>query len=92
MSAPATRHLADAFSRLIRRDIPATTLCEVLRLNATADYTYCCATHNYIDANMQMLEAFIAVIGHDPAPDSEADTALMNSAWAIARSSGFQTR
>ena len=48
-----------------------------------------CASHDYCDANMAMIEAFNRVLGREPASwfanDSDADMRLMDEAWNIAK-------
>lgn len=48
-----------------------------------------CATHNYCDSNMAMLEAFVAVHGREPVLQSDADIGLMNEAWGWAIDANF---
>lgn len=43
-----------------------------------------CASHDFVDANEVMAEAFYAVTGRKPSHDRAADTALWNDAWALA--------
>ena len=49
--------------------------------------TGACASQDYCDANMPMSDAFEAVTQHAVDGNSEADAALWNRAWAIARES-----
>ncbi|RWX70431.1 hypothetical protein EN780_03285 [Mesorhizobium sp. M4B.F.Ca.ET.089.01.1.1] len=52
-----------------------------------------CHSHDYVDANMTMHEAFLETFGREPAflNDSEdtADLELWNDAWSIAKAADF---
>ena len=48
-----------------------------------------CATHDYIDANEVMAEAFKAVVGHEPEVTNQEDCYLFNTAWRRAKEGGF---
>lgn len=51
-----------------------------------------CHTHDYCDANDIMHVSFIQEAGYDPLGETgmnEADTALWNAAWDIAKAAGF---
>ena len=75
--------LALRFVTLIRRCTTAAEYAEILKRNKTID-PGCCATHDFMDANMVMLEAFEALAKRDMDFESDADTALWNTAWEIA--------
>jgi Tfp pilus assembly protein PilV len=70
---------------------------DINTLNASPDYAGACATHDFFDANMAMLAAFENVLKREPytitegATDvqREADQALWNAAWNMARNAGF---
>lgn len=52
----------------------------------------CCHTHDYCDANMAMLDAFVEVLGRETRTgddDDGTDTNLWNSAWSYAKSNRF---
>lgn len=88
------RAIAHAFALAFETDYPE-HLDTIRERNASADYAApVCATHDFCDANMVMLEAFAAAMGrdarmNDDTPDgeaaSQADFALMAAAWEIAR-------
>jgi hypothetical protein len=52
-----------------------------------------CASHDFVDANMYMLDAFKKTFGREPAiltdADDEIDAKLWNDAWAIAKAADF---
>ena len=103
MSAPDdVRRLAAAFSAIVREDL-ADHLGEIRRRNREdyADDT-CCATHDFCDANMLMLDAITAQLGHEPRyldgtdekgdfdAGQTAEIELWNAAWALAKESEFR--
>jgi hypothetical protein len=79
--------LSDAFVTLVRGALTPEQWDEMRRRNATA-LAGTCSSHDFIDANILMHEAFIAVVGHDPIPDegevADADIDLWNAAWSLA--------
>jgi len=85
--------IAEAFSEVMRQWLSRDEFAEMKRLNETdPDYANgACASHNYCDANMAMMEAFDHVMGHNMIPTdadgeiSEQDTAIWNEAWELAR-------
>ncbi len=86
--------LAKEFSRLIRRDLTATQLMEANARNANNADKSICHTHDFIDANMTMAEAFKNIIGHSPevhqeSASSREDVVLWNGAWDIANAENF---
>lgn len=52
------KRIALHFSERLREEIGKENLAEVVRLNATDEYIGSCASHDYCDANMTMLDAF----------------------------------
>jgi hypothetical protein len=80
--------LAVTFSILIRRYI-AGNLPKVIDLNL--GYEFGCATHNFCDANVVMLEAFECTFGRDPLVGemTDEDFALINDAWSLAKFAEF---
>jgi hypothetical protein len=64
MKLPTVSALAAEFDRLLRRDLTASDYREVRRLNRTPKYAGdCCASHDFLDANMAMLEALSNLSG-----------------------------
>ena len=49
----------------------------------------CCASHDYCDANMAMLEAWPTVYRREYRFDDEADTLSWNRAWDAAHALGL---
>lgn len=79
--------LAKEFSRILWRDIGHDNMQAVILENK--EDTNCCATHNFIDSNMAMLEALINCEGkYDDNLFTEFSD-LMNAAWDIAKANEF---
>lgn len=72
--------IAKAFDAELRGEISAETYAEVIRRNRTAKYDCACASHDFCDANMPMLEAYKRVTGRR-FPDTEAEMDTWNRAW-----------
>lgn len=97
MKTKNSQKIADAFCKIICKWLTPEQLAEVNRLNATLDYAGCCATHDYYDSNVAMIEAFKEVIGREclmpcgehPEKELQADCDLMNKAWDIAKAQKF---
>lgn len=84
--------LAILFRESIRRDVPD-NVAEIDAINAArADAT--CATHDFCDSNMNMLEAWRACYGPDAFldADNQAYADLWNRAWDIAKADGFAVK
>lgn len=84
--------LAEEFARTIRRDLSAAQIKKVNAINAR-DKDYC-ASHQFIDSNMNMAEAFKTVLARDPdvggdTKASQRDIALWGRAWDIAIAASF---
>ncbi|HEX5011113.1 MAG TPA: hypothetical protein VFY71_12005 [Planctomycetota bacterium] len=80
--------LAAAFARGLRNNLLPRVLAEIDAENARrADPS--CASHDHLDANEVMDDAFVAVMGRAPKPASDADAALINAAWDAAKAAGF---
>ena len=96
-----TLMLAQSFASTLRRWLAPEQMRAVVARNTLASYSTACASHDFCDANMAMLEAFGAAFTREPlflaAPSSddasnaasEADTQLWNAAWNLARAAGF---
>jgi hypothetical protein len=98
----AIQRLAAAFSQAVREDL-APHLAEIRRRNRE-DYAgdTCCATHDFCDANMLMLDAITAQLGHEPRyldgtdaagdfdDEQQGEIDLWNAAWALAKAREFR--
>jgi hypothetical protein len=84
----AVNALALAFADVLARDMSATDWRAMRIRNRTVDAGVC-ASHDVLDANMSMHEAFGDVVGHFPdldnGPTEQADFALWNAAWDVAK-------
>lgn len=89
LTAVTPQHLADEFSKVLRSWFKPAEWNEMVALNATPEFAngLCCASHNYCDASMAMLEALENLeISAEFDPARDADCRLWNEAWDIARS------
>lgn len=86
----ATRALAAAFSARLRAQLTEDQMETVNRTNALPENACACASHDFCDANMVMLEAWQEVHGRDPDPASDDDAYEWNRAWDAARAGGFR--
>jgi hypothetical protein len=83
--------LADAFTRGLRNNLSPETLAAIDAENAArADDS--CASHDHLDANDVMADAFAAVMGRAPKASSSADAELINAAWDAAKAAGYAPR
>ena len=76
--------LAKAFDVQLRLDIGAFNYAEVRRRNLRPDYACACASHDFCDANMTMLDAYQRVTGWEfPECDEQAESDMdtWNRAW-----------
>lgn len=85
---PLARRIAKAFCEEIQEQLTAREIREVNRRNL--EYSPgTCATHDFCDANMPMLSAFVKVVGRDVDLESDFDTRLWGRAWDIAKEAEF---
>lgn len=84
--------LSKKFSTLIRTYLSKEEVDSVVSLNRVyiAENVGVCATHDYIDANVVMDEAFRYVLGREARMDSEEDCSLINDAWNLAKEKEFK--
>ena len=81
--------LSSEFSRLVRRDAgTGAVLAAIIEKNKNISPT-CCATHDYWDSNMTMLEAWDNIIKREMDCASEADACLWGAAWDSSKAVGF---
>lgn len=86
---PSPTELAARFSAIVRAEL-SDHLGEIRAKNLQPDYAGpVCATHDYIDANLLMLDAFRDVTGREAVPQSKADARAWSEAWAIAKGRAF---
>jgi hypothetical protein len=82
-------NVAGEFSRILKEWIGTINLTEVNRRNRKKEYKGCCASHDFCDANMAMLEAFEDITGEDCNLEDPYTHSIMNEAWDCARIADF---
>ena len=83
---------ARTFAARLLTEIGPANLQDVIRRNALPAYRGCCASHDFSDANMPMLDAFEGATGRPllgEAGMAEADCDLVNAAWEMAKANAF---
>lgn len=86
--------VANAFVRIIRSWVTLEDFEEIRRRNAIYS-SGVCATHDFVDANMAMAEAFEEVVGRAPEVfdgdiNQQHDIRIWNEAWIIAVESSLK--
>lgn len=81
--------LAREFSEEIKEALTVQQFREVLDRNAAEDNPGVCHTHDFMDANMPMSDAFERVVGHEVDGNNDEDVSLWNAAWDIAKAAKF---
>jgi hypothetical protein len=76
--------LAQRFAEDLRANLTTAEFAEMQRRNAEYGPGIC-ASHDFLDANILMHDAFTAVVGREHDMDSDADNAIWNAAWEIAK-------
>ncbi len=80
--------IADEFTLRMRRYLTRDQWREMVARNAAyaaaGDHAVC-ASHEFCDANVFMIEAFRAVVGRFAQANSDADADLINKAWGWAK-------
>ena len=80
------KRIADQFAALLADQLGEADFAEVKRRNDTPEYgAGVCASHDFCDANMVMLEAFETETGGVFEFNNDACTDLWNAAWESAR-------
>lgn len=90
--------LALAFATVLHEWLDEDEIKQVVERNGTEAYTDYCASHDFCDANMAMLEAIQTLAGltDDSAAlnaqtEGDPDNRLWNDAWSLAKEAGFST-
>ena len=89
------RRLAEAFAREIRENLTTQQLAHVVLRNEAYARIHGegrgCATHDFIDSNVCMLDAFKKTFpGTEPDPAIQIVSDLINEAWSLAQNNNFQ--
>jgi len=75
--------VANEFCRILNSWLSSVEIAEINRLNATKEYSDCCASHNFCDSNMAMIEA-LEKFGR-----RGEYSPLSQDAWTMAKERGF---
>lgn len=82
-------YLAGIFADVVHDVTTPEEFAEIKRRNATPEYSGCCASHDFMDANEAMGRAFKQAFGRGPLDGvehmSDEDIALWNAAWNQAK-------
>jgi len=93
MTVIKTQAVAFEFARILREWLTSKEMRVVLRRNKIRGMRNCCATHDFCDPNMAMLEAYARIhkISENDI-DLNADDVVerMNEAWSIAKAAQFR--
>lgn len=81
--------LAKRFSHMLMRELGLSHMEEVCDKNRFNKLAGVCASHDYVDANGVMYDAFFATTGYNFDITSEEDVALWSEAWDIAKAEDF---
>ncbi|PIB95290.1 hypothetical protein [Caulobacter sp. X] len=76
--------LAHLFAQKLALDLGPDKLAQVRERNRGLKDD-CCASHDFLDANMVMNEAYIEVVGRELRADDDDDASLWTDAWGIAK-------
>lgn len=89
MKLPTAKELARRFDEVLRDHVTRQEYGEILRLNCKEEYKDSCASHDFCDANMVMLEAMKSFgIPEDMAVEDDQCHRLWQDAWKKWRSNG----
>ena len=83
---------ARTFAARLLAEIGPANLQEVIRRNALPAYRGCCASHDFCDANMPMMDAFEGTTGRPLLGEvgmADGDCDLFNSSWEMAKANAF---
>jgi hypothetical protein len=84
--------LAAQFSAYICSELTPEQVDIVNEKNYSLEYAGCCATHDYLDSNQTMLDAFFTVFDREAQLCSERDHRLISEAWEISKQAKFKNR
>lgn len=81
--------LARAFARSLRASLTGDEMKQVIRANRDENDQRVCHSHDVIDANVVMAEAFEHVVGREAQVQWQTDLDLWNDAWTAAKRHEF---
>lgn len=92
MNMPTTHDLARTFGAVVREWLTPEEFAEVLVRNRAQASALVCHSHDFMDANDAMMEAFerLGVPYDDVDADDERIAALWNAAWDLAKANEFE--
>lgn len=90
--------IAARFNNILKQDLSKAEMEEIQALNGTPDYPIpgACPTHNFLDSNQTMLDAFQfimdreAIVSVSEHSDNSLDMEIMDEAWRIARMKNYK--
>jgi hypothetical protein len=82
------QQLALQFSEILTEELGVATVIDICHANDKLSSDQC-ASHDYVDANMLMAEAFCLVVGRDVDLQNQQDVELWNKAWDHAKVEDF---
>lgn len=79
------------FSELLISEIGTRNIKEAIKRNVAyrKDEVKVCASHDFCDANMVMLDAFRHFLGGEAFPDTDAECGIWGDAWDYACDNDF---
>ena len=87
-----TEQVARKFSSILKRWLTKKQMRQVIRTNSKPENAPFCATHEFCDANMAMIEAVHKLTGKQPDIHCDATNLLWTEAWAMAKRKLFYIR
>ncbi len=88
MKTPALL-IASQFSTNLRAYLTPEQLAAAVAANLAETNSAVCHSHDDCDANAFMADAFSSVMGREIDLQSDADSALWDYAWTLAKNAGF---
>lgn len=91
MNQPASNiaALASKFCERMREALSAEEFATMVSRNKAEPHKDICHSHDFVDANEMMADAFRLTEGREVDLQSDDDTSLWNAAWNRAKAAGF---
>jgi len=86
---PDTLALAALFSQTVRLRTTPEELCNIIQQNAEDPDSTICHSHDFIDSNIAMSDAWEALTGEAIDENAKKMQTIWNTAWAVAKRYGF---
>lgn len=87
MTQPTVQQLSNKFINGVLADA---TEAERAAILAHPKDDPCCNTHDFMDSNQVMLDAYEALTGEEPDISDDEIIGLFNAAWSLSRLNGWQ--